>query len=502
VAELEILRPVRLYTKPHAPSRVSIATLDGSHTLWGMTGVVMTLSHVTIVRAVRSASWGYRSLVLAVLLPIIVWGCAKPTPPTPAPPVHDPVIERELMIRDLSVVNDPRANTPDGPWSFGGLIKAMAGPTDPSRFVVNWLKTWETDQTINGFVVDKRVDIRTKVIEPWKVRDGQAGVPDDTWTVNLANAPMRLLAIVNRIDLTRGTPTSVLNAGEGRFVFGVLKPDPTDPTKLGGPMQFTVIFEYEQVATSREQLRGWARQWHALGTMPFGPAYNIALQQISDRFSGPNKAPLKPHGNALNQLRTNEIELVLPLNASRGWELREFNIKNGFLTPVTTKQSPANQFHLNPQLTKFIDNNEAEIKDGTFDIPVKFDNNPFLAGSSIVAPPPQGFFWKVPSGDTVDNQARHMVALGSCNGCHHRETATTAFLHVGVRQANAQAELSGFLQGDGNGGDLMVEDPINAAIKRPFNDLKDRAKILKQLAGEVGDVQLTSIRDSRRFRVH
>ena len=65
------------------------------------------------------------------------------------------------------------------------------------------------------------------------------------------------------------------NAGEGRFVFGVLD-------NGGQPLPFTVILEYEQIATSRAQLRGWAQQWHALGALAFGEPFNAALQQITE----------------------------------------------------------------------------------------------------------------------------------------------------------------------------------------------------------------------------
>src|SRR5687767_12803017 len=73
-----------------------------------------------------------------------------PTPPTPpdppSPPVHEPVVARELMITDLSVVNDARATGADGVWSFGGLIKAMAGSTAPGVFARDWLVLWDANQ--------------------------------------------------------------------------------------------------------------------------------------------------------------------------------------------------------------------------------------------------------------------------------------------------------------------------------------------------------------------
>lgn len=417
---------------------------------------------------------------------------APPTPtPPPTPPVgapHEPVIGKELMVTDLSVVNDPRASGPDGPWSFGGLIKAMAGTTDPGRFVLEWLKQWETSRTVNSFTVPARQRIRTLVINPWKAKDGQAGVADAQWNINLANAPFRLLAIVNRLDLNRGTATTVENAGEGRFVFGL-----TDAS--GAPQPFTVIFEYEQPATDRPRLRGWAQSWHALGTLEFGPGYNAALQEITDRFSGKDKAPAKPNGSPLNQIRTNEIRLVLDGEVQRGWELREFHIVNGRLEEVPTLQTPDNSLQNSARLAKFINDNEADILDRNFTVPPQLDNAPFLAGSSVVAPPTTGFFWRAPG--VANREARHIVAVTSCNGCHHMETGTASFLHVGNRQQNAEAPLSGFLKGIQD-----VPDPETPSIKRSFNDLADRAILLKAVATESGDVRLNAITRDRRARVH
>jgi hypothetical protein len=414
-----------------------------------------------------------------VLSSVLLAACPKTPPDNPEPPSHEPVINRELMITDLSVVNDARATTADGPWSFGGAIKAMAGTTDPGRFVVDWLLLWNANQTVNGFAVAPRTTIKSVVIDPWKARDGQSGVPDAQWSPNFANAPFRLLAIVNRIDLNRGDGSTIVqNAGEGRFVFGV--------TGAGGtPLPFTVIFEYEQLASDRATLRGWGRAWHALGTQPFGPAYNAALQSITDRFSGKDKAPSKPNGSPLNQIRTNEIALGSP------WELREFHIVAGKLQEVPTLQSPDNSLQNTPRLAKFINDNEVAILDRNFTVPAQFEGAPFLAGSSQV---PGGFFWRAPG--VGNNEARHIVSVTSCNGCHHRETDTNNFLHVANRPQNAEAALSGFLTG------TTVQDPVVGTVSRPFHDLADRAEALKAIATETGQVRLQAITRDRRSRVH
>ena len=422
-----------------------------------------------------------------------------PTQPGPTQPTaHEVVVNKELMITALSVVNDSRGKGPDGPWSRraddadGGHDRSV----EVRRELAEDVGGGAESQRVHDCLASANPGARHRPVEA-KDNPGKT-VSDDDWKVDFRNAPFRLLAIVNRLDLMRESTASVESAGEGRFVFGVVDPS-------GAPLPFAVIFEFEQLATTREQLRGWAQQWHALSTIgsaPFDETYKAALQVITDRFSGKNAAPGKPNGSALNQLRTNEIALVLPPgDVSRGWELRKFRIANGALTPVPTRQSPSNAFQNKPTLTQFVRNdNETQILDGTFEIPLAFKGASFLAASSIIAPPVKGFKWSVPP--TVNNEARFKVALASCNGCHHQETATQNFVHVDNRPENQEAALSKFLTGDPDGSDFMAPDQGTGGFNRPFNDLKERARILKATSEEVGAVQLHSMRDARRFRVH
>jgi len=76
----------------------------------------------------------------------------------------DPIVpEKELLIRDLSVVEDPcRTNwatagcstSTNGKWTFGWLMTVMSGATDINSstarsFVANWLAFWLTPQTVS-----------------------------------------------------------------------------------------------------------------------------------------------------------------------------------------------------------------------------------------------------------------------------------------------------------------------------------------------------------------
>ena len=127
------------------------------------------------------------------------------------------VIDRELMITDLQVVEDPvrtRTNRRRaGVWSFKYLIEQVAGPNDPAEFALSLIRHGE-DRLINGHVTPSRPAVWERIIEPWLAKGGG--------NLDLRLAPVKLLAMVNRMDLRQVVGDDVLNAGEGRFVFGVL----------------------------------------------------------------------------------------------------------------------------------------------------------------------------------------------------------------------------------------------------------------------------------------
>jgi hypothetical protein len=300
--------------------------------------------------------------------------------------------------------------------------------------------------------------------------------------MNFANAPFRLLAIVNRIDLHRIDGGAVKNAGEGRFVFGVLDP------QTGAETPFTVIFEYEQKATNQTELKGWADEWHRLGTFAsFDANYISALKAITAKFAGRNVMPGKPNGSALNQLRTNEIVLGAP------WELREFHISasSGLLEPGETMQNPSVTFNNQARLSDFINQNLADIKAGKHEVPQFFPaGQPFRGGSSPVSISS----WDAPN--VTDGEAKFKFSFATCNACHSGETGT-GFTHVSPRPHGSPAALSGFLTG------ITVTDPRDHVTARTFNDLRDRSVILSTLTGEtVMTVAFDEIMSNRAKRVH
>lgn len=432
----------------------------------------------------------------------------------PPPPGLDPAVT--LALTDLSVVEDPErtydvcGNTgnPDGAWTFKTLMTNMANESgtgvDPADFVEDWLQSWNTTHTINGFTVPARNRINTRVLNAWPRIGGK---------IDLSRSPMRLLAIVNRVDLRSsavgqaryggGNGGIPINAGEGRFVFGVI-----DRSAAGGcgKMDFTVILEYGVPINQCTAIRSYAQQWQTLGNIGLGSAaFNPALQAITDQFTAAGVAPGKPNGSAINQIRTNEVALIgyrgnldpSPLSTRRQiepipldgpWELREFHLRvDGMLHIVSTKDTPHHSRNNTAQLASYI-NNGAGVANGRHVVPPTWSLSNFLTGSTIHSSLADSAVWNAP-GTLVEN--RHQFSLKTCSGCHGGEardntSATdTRFVHITPRDFNAQSELSKFMVGNGSlssPSSFAKDDPIWGAPQRSFGDLEKRQLDLASLS--------------------
>jgi hypothetical protein len=364
---------------------------------------------------------------------------------------------RELMIRDLSVVDDPIRTGFDAPasdsrrgvWTFKHLMEQLAPTAAQAPDVVEaLLTTFTTPQTVNGFTIDARPGMLPTILEPWPRVNGK---------LDLARAPLRLLAIVNRMDLRN---LDQGHAGEGRFIFNFLSPD-------GFPLEATLILEYHLPATTEAQVKTLANKWHALGALavPSEP-YNAALQAITDGFTKRGAAPGLPNGSALSQLRTNEIAF----GGGAEWQLREFNLNAaGQLLPATIKLTPDRPtFDNTAALASWVNANEPAILAEQHQVPLMFQGAPFLTGSVFN----DLGTWRA---DGITNpEARHKFALNTCNGCHSLDETGTFFLQVAGRFPGQEAPLSGFLTG------ITIGDPVTGE-PRTFKDLSRRNADLKQM---------------------
>ena len=353
--------------------------------------------------------------------------------------------DQRLFVTAVSVVDDARATRwsgvvnpsapADGAWHFGKLMTQMAGATDPSDFVLAWLNSWKTNQSVNGFTAPARPAI-DQIITSWpKLGSGK---------LDLAKSPLRLLAIVNRMDLRlpRGIPKPlqpVSDAGEGRFVYGFV--DPANPSSAPS---FTVILEYKLPATIGADTKEWAALWDGLKSETLGSAaYKAKLQTITDRFTAAGIAPQRLNGSAISQVRTNEIHLAGP------WELREFRLtyapatKQVRLAQSVTANSPSFSLTGSTILKSFITTHKTELEGGNFLMPLRFSNKGFLGASSMN----ELADWTIPSPTPALNTALRRFAGETCNGCHGTSTGTV-FLHVSPRIQGQAAALSSFMATD------------------------------------------------------
>jgi hypothetical protein len=352
---------------------------------------------------------------------------------------------RELMITDVSVVDDPARALGAGAWSLGHVLRELAPtPADGPALALQLFQHFLTDQAINGFTVPARPAAQQAILDIWP--------RTETGELDLDQAPFRLQAIVNRVDLR---DLAAGSAGQGRLVYAL----------DGGsffPQSFTVILEYNLPAQTQDELMAWAHRWHALSALPFpSAAYNAALAEVTrlftDRAAG---------GARLFQLRTNEIAL------SFNWELREFQISpaTGFLVETTVAETPDVSFNGTFALASFINANAAAFSAvvpgaNSHVIPLLLDGRPFVAGSAPNFP----FQWFAPG---ADEEARFHFALNTCNGCHGLET-NTGFTMITPRFPGSEARLSPFLTG------TTVFSP--GGTPRVLNDLARRRQDLAGL---------------------
>jgi len=451
---------------------------------------------------------------------------------------------KELFVRDVAVVDDARAQGL-GPWSFGGLMSAIAGDNDPAGFVTWWLQTWECPQVVNGVAVfdkGKANSMRT-------FRDTWTGL-GSSGDLELALAPFRLCAIVNRPDLLKIDAQGVVtSAGELRFVFC----HTSFTTGVGRP--FFVIFEFQVPASSPAELKAYHEQWHALAAFDLEDPvelaeYLAALETITSAVTERDDESGRPNGSNLAQVRTNEFDLpggstaacASPGGQSVAWDLREFALMQpgtagpllATLQNTTTKQTPHIEYlgSFCPQsfgqcttcdpndpardlLGEYLDDNAADILAGIHVVPDQYQFDSGLRwlqsghapNDTVNSPRPPcglkdlnsngatlwwatGYDGRSPDGTDVwtreTSDVRHKFALQTCSGCHHSETGTIPqpndFSMVSERNANAESQLAGFLIG------TTVLDPVEPDVSdevdpvvRAFHDLANREDVLREI---------------------
>ncbi|HEX2223542.1 MAG TPA: hypothetical protein VHN15_04980, partial [Thermoanaerobaculia bacterium] len=378
----------------------------------------------------------------------------------------NPFQERVLIIRHPAVVQDTArtynpctgAGNPNGVWTFNHLMTQMANQPatgiDPADFAEQWLRQWLATQSLNSDTVAARTRM-SSLLSQWEKR------PDGK--LDLAKSPMRLLAILPRVDLRRttggrgggyttGASGNFLDAGEARFIFGVvLKPGWNGTGFLSSTygstgsnstcrfLPFSVIFEYRVPKCDCTGVRDWAAAWADLANFtPGSTAYNTRLERLTQQFVRANASPNRPNGSALGQVRTNEVTLTRP------WEMREFQLTQApwsLLRETTVADSPEDAYNNNVNGTGQLLNWIVNVAGSSVQPPVPLLRSglPFLGGNALV--PTTGFHWTAPGVTAAQNNARFNVSLASCGGCHAREPRTP-FVHVDPADPVLPANIS------------------------------------------------------------
>lgn len=311
---------------------------------------------------------------------------------------------RTLLITDPRVIEDvnrttnPCAAIPPAlqTWAFGNLMKEIsAANDDPAAvtFIKNWLSKFRTTQHVNG------EDVAPRDID--KIWNGWAG---QDWYLN--RVPLRLLAIVNRIDLLRSPLMAGENGGEVRFVFGAV--DVSD-IKSCTPLDFTVILEFGVRKNGCLDLQQWAQAWTSLANWePGSPEYNRVLWSLTDSVTMRDPDRAKPNRSAIDHVRTNEF-----INAPT-WEFREFRLTaDGELVQDTVTMTPmdssdpAKTLNGSTELINFLTIIDAEVKAAPQDywIPRRFPNGRQLLGGMAI-------------GGTTWGKHPPEFAINTCSGCH------------------------------------------------------------------------------------
>jgi hypothetical protein len=329
---------------------------------------------------------------------------------------------RELIAVDDFVTDDDRGkNALAGAWSFRRVVEALTpAGTTPSDYVKVWLESWVRTQRINSFEVVPRPQVESIVLCPWLQRRAENGCDADCKScqaeeLDLDQAPFRLLAIVNRIDLRR-LDHDVAPAGEGRLVFGLVRGAGDDPA--AAPLRMTAIFEFAYPTLEGQTARDWAERWHALGAESSDESFKQSLQAITDDFVS---------AESLRQIRTNERDLEWR------WELRQFvHGANGLPVPAVTSNTPDASLNSSSPLRDYLLANRAGVLSEAEQMP------PRLLGGAT----PGDLVWRV----NVDEPLRKAFANQTCNGCHMTEQRPVDIAFHISPQRRGRERLSPYLQ--------------------------------------------------------
>lgn len=453
---------------------------------------------------------------------------------------HEIVVERELLITDPQVVDSDYAKYP-GAWSFGYLLEEAFGREQAPEQVAAWLAGWVSgDWKVNNnpLKTPGRAGLRAAIIEQWQKKDGYRAESGSVWSPQLANAPFRLLAIVNRMDLA--LPNDILPSpsggsagynssgptdgrhGEGRLVFGLVDEN-GKPVEKG----LTLILEYGLDLNTKEARLDWAMAWHALGKhQSFDQAYRDDLRAVTRCFtdrcheSKTETDPKKPKSviDQLMDARGRDRMQLLRIRSNDGVggelrEFREFAFEKTTLVPKTLTSSPREEFFdknssANRKLANWLEDDAAQAQTVWLE-QMRLNRDPSKppVKRAVTLPIHAAGFVSVAADENThwdgrglgDETLRREISLQSCCGCHCGDT-NTSFYHIAPRAEGEAAAVSNFLRT--NGRSWSLKDPGTKSRMRSA-EMNDRKEFFASLLDpHLSHSEKKRIREARQLRVH
>jgi hypothetical protein len=372
---------------------------------------------------------------------------------------HGSFAEKALLMRGTDVVDsadfqsDP-AYPNSGSWSFTSVMDRAfrlsgASPAAVEGNIQKWGKNLDPDIS--------------PLTEVWKAAGKDLPVP---------KIPLRLLAVVNRIDLAtmNGCGPGRIGKAEVRFVYAGIPPPSSDPF-------FTGIVEFILPCMSKADFHTMGQEWISLASEP-SATYLRRLECILDRRTA----------------QAASVRVRVNGEAPGGpWYLGQFAVSAQGLV----RQQPDRQanYVLNdcvdrdPCFNHFVRSHAKNIRNSNY----SFTGQSFATNFGMLyhTPPSVLTLANVIGNPVKTDGIRFSLSINSCTGCHGWETvrsgsdSATPFDHVKYRVQCRRSLLSNFLTGTetGNPGiglwtvgqpPVLSECSPPKASARNYNDLLRR----------------------------
>lgn len=320
---------------------------------------------------------------LTVSLACCTWQTGLPSDAASIPVDRD----RELVVTDDAVLASLSNDASDAPLSFRHAMERVFSSQPAGEATLAWMAAWS--QRLRDEGMPERADaLDATVTCPWLRRnpDNRCDASCDSCAsrvLRLEDAPLRLVAVANRTDLSV-MPDRSADGGEGRLIFALT--DGAADSRGAPALPVTVALEYGQQGSAKD----WASRWHALGALP-DAAFPGALAALVGTFVD---------AGAIAQVRTGDA-------ATGPLVLHEFHLETGALVAARVRDTPDWNVVSEDDIRTFCSANGDAIENGTFVLP-----EPWLAASAPIDAQPPSYLTGIPHHDAFLG--------GTCAGCHSK----------------------------------------------------------------------------------